>query len=209
MKYGYARASTTGQTLSTQISALESAGCETVFREKISGVASRKELERLLRSLGPGDVVVITRLDCLARSTRDLLNIVDRIVKAGAGFKSLGDAWADTTSVHGRPMLTVLAGIAEFERELIRQSTSEGRARARAEGKHLGRFPILTPHQQREAIMRLCEGETLRAIAKSLGVSHQTVRRLAMRANGTDLEILLQDAGTSEDAAALVSTFGH
>jgi len=185
MIYGYGRVSTTGQTLATQLQALSNAGCERVFREKVSGIAERKQLQRLLGLLGPGDLVVVTKLDRLARSTLDLLRVVETIRKAGAGFKSLGDSWADTTSAHGRLMLTVLGGIAEFERDLILQRTSEGRARAKAEGKHLGRHPTLTPHQQREVLARLDKGESMRAIGQSLNVSHQTVARVAWRANGT------------------------
>jgi DNA invertase Pin-like site-specific DNA recombinase len=133
---------------------------------------------RLLKRLGPGDVLIVTRLDRLARSTRDLLNILDSVTKAGAGFRSLGDAWADTTTPHRRLMLTVLGGLAEFERELIRQRASEGRARAKAQGVHMGRPSKLTPHQMREARQRRDAGETLTAIAKSYNVSHSTISRL-------------------------------
>ena len=133
---------------------------------------------KLLKRLDRGDVLIVTRLDRLARSTRDLLNILDTIAKAGAGFKSLADTWADTTTPHGRLMLTVLGGLAEFERELIRARTSEGRNRAKAEGIHMGRPPKLTPHQRREAIARRQAGETLVAIARSFNVSHATISRL-------------------------------
>lgn len=181
MIYGYARVSTTGQTLATQQALLASAGVDKVYSEKVSGVKQRRQLERLLAKLMPGDVVIIAKLDRLARSTLDLLRIVDAIGKAGASFKSLGDAWADTTTPHGRLMMVVLAGIAEFERELILQRTSDGRARAKAEGKHLGRHPKLTPHQQSEAMARLGDGETTREIARSFNVDHSTISRLATR----------------------------
>ncbi len=109
--YGYGRVSTEGQSLETQLAQLRAAGCSKIFREKISGARSdRKELERLMKVLGPGDVLVVTRLDRLARSTRDLLNVLAAITERKAGFKSLGDVWADTTSPHGRLMLTVLGG---------------------------------------------------------------------------------------------------
>src|SRR5208282_6320197 len=108
----------------------------------------RKALARALKTLEPGDVLLVTRLDRLARSTRDLLNVLDAIGKAGAGFRSLADAWADTTTPHGRLMLTVLRGLAEFERDLIRARTGEGRERAKARGVKMGRKPKLTPHQQ-------------------------------------------------------------
>src|SRR6478736_3124103 len=178
--YGYARVSTIGQTLAAQEVALYEAGATKVFKEKISGAANhRAQLHRLLKTIDAGDLVIVTRLDRLARSTRDLLNIIDKIAKAGATFKSLGDAWADTTTAHGRLMLTVLGGLAEFERELIRVRTGEGRARAVARGVKLGRKPVLTPHQQKEAIKRRDAGEPMREIARTYNVSHSTISRLA------------------------------
>jgi DNA invertase Pin-like site-specific DNA recombinase len=128
--------------------------------------------------LGEGDVLMVTRLDRLARSTRDLLNILDTIAKAGAGFKSLGDTWADTTTPHGRLMLTVLGGLAEFERELILARTGEGRKRAQARGVRFGRPPALTVHQRQEAIQRLAEGVTQADLARTYGVSQATISRL-------------------------------
>src|SRR5271168_3558544 len=153
--YGYARVSTDGQTLDAQVAALTAAGAAPVFRETASGAKiDRRELAKALRALDAGDTLLVTRLDRLARSTRDLLTILDTIAKAGAGFRSLGDTWADTTTPHGRLMLTVLGGLAEFERELIRARTGEGRIRAKARGVHMGRTPKLTPHQKREALAR-------------------------------------------------------
>src|SRR6202050_1752728 len=149
--YGYARVSTDGQTLDAQLAALTAAGAAPVFHETASGAkTARRDLSKALRALDAGDTLLVTRLDRLARSTRDLLNILDTIAKAGAGFRSLGDAWADTTTAHGRLMLTVLGGLAEFERDLIRARTGEGRARARANGVRMGRKPELTPHQKQE-----------------------------------------------------------
>jgi DNA invertase Pin-like site-specific DNA recombinase len=133
----------------------------------------------VLKRLGQGDVLMVTRLDRLARSTRDLLNILDTIAKAGAGFKSLGDAWADTTTPHGRLMLTVLGGLAEFERELILARTSDGRARAKDRGVKFGRPQRLTPHQRQEALQRLEEGYTQADLARTYGVSQATISRLA------------------------------
>ena len=177
--YGYARVSTDGQTLAAQDAALAAAGCAKVYSEKISGARSdRPQLAKLLKALGEGDTVVVTRLDRLARSTRDLLNILDAIAQAGATFKSLADAWADTTTPHGRLMLTVLGGLAEFERELIRTRTGEGRARAKARGVHMGRPPKLTPHQRHEALARREAGESLSDIARTYGVAHTTIARL-------------------------------
>jgi DNA invertase Pin-like site-specific DNA recombinase len=129
--------------------------------------ADRPQLRRLLSEIDAGDVVMVTRLDRLARSTRDLLNTLAAITEKKAGFRSLGDAWADTTTAHGRLMLTVLGGLAEFERELIRIRTGEGRARAKANGKSLGRRFKLTPHQQQEAIRPRDEGEAVRQIART------------------------------------------
>lgn len=178
--YGYARVSTDGQSLASQDAQLHAAGCAKVYAEKVSGARTdRAELAKLLKRLDKGDVLVVTRLDRLARSTRDLLNILDAVAKAGAGFKSLGDAWADTTTPHGRLMLTVLGGLAEFERELIIARTSDGRARAKGRGVKFGRPPALTAHQRREAIQRLAEGETQADIARSYGVSQATVSRLS------------------------------
>src|SRR3981189_2447378 len=133
--YGYARVSTDGQSLAAQLAELRAANCEKIFQEKISGARSdRKQLTRLTAVLEKGDVLVVARLDRLARSTRDLLNLLATIAEKGAGFKSLRDAWADTTTAHGRLMLTVLSDLAEFERELIRTRTGEGRERAKARG---------------------------------------------------------------------------
>jgi len=177
--YGYARVSTKDQTLASQDSQLREAGCAKVFAETVSGAKTdRPELAKLLRRLEPGDVLMVTRLDRLARSTRDLLNVLDVVAKSGAGFKSLADAWADTTTPHGKLMLTVLGGLAEFERSLILARTSDGRARAKARGVRFGRPPALTAHQRQEALKRLANGETQTDIARSYNVSHVTIGRL-------------------------------
>lgn len=179
MILGYARVSTDGQTLEAQLDALRAAGAAKVFQEKVSGSRSdRPELARLLASLKADDVVLVTRLDRLARSTRDLLNALDVIAKAGAGFRSLADTWADTTSDHGRLLLTVMAGFAEFERSLILARTSEGRNRAKARGQHMGRKPSLTHHQRQEVMARKLAGESVREIARSYNVSAATISRL-------------------------------
>ena len=179
MIYGYARVSTDGQSVEAQVRQLRAAGCEKVYRETASGAkTNRAQLRRVLDQLATGDVLMVTRLDRLARSTRDLLNTLAAVADRKAGFRSLGDAWADTTTAHGRLMLIVLGGLAEFERELIRARTGEGRARAVARGVKLGRKPKLTPHQQREAIKRRDHGEPMREIARSYNVSHSTISRL-------------------------------
>src|SRR5215471_5356341 len=178
--YGYARVSTRDQDLAAQDAELRAAGCAKVFREKVSGAKTdRPELAKAIGRLEPGDVLVVTRLDRLPRSTRDLLNVLDEIGERGAGFRSLKDAWADTTTPHGKLMVTVLGGLAEFERSLIVARTSEGRTRARAKGVKFGRPRKLTAHQRQEAIARLGAGESMSDVARSYAVHHTTIVRLA------------------------------
>jgi DNA invertase Pin-like site-specific DNA recombinase len=165
-----------------QVADLQAAGCGKIHREKVSGAKTdRQELRKLLRAIEPGDVLMVSRLDRLARSTRDLLNILDAVAQAGAGFRSLKDAWADTTTAHGRLMLIILGGLAEFERELIRARTGEGRKRAKARGVQFGRPPKLTPHQRQEALQRLAKGETQADIARTYNVDATTIGRLEPR----------------------------
>ena len=178
--FGYARVSTNGQDLAGQDAELMAAGCAKVFKEKVSGAKTdRPELAKAIRKLEDGDVLVVTRLDRLARSTRDLLNVLAEISKRGAGFKSLRDVWADTTTAHGRLMLTILGGLAEFERELIRARTGEGRKRAKASGVRFGRPRKMTPHQRQEALRRLHAGETMAEVARTYAVDGATISRLA------------------------------
>jgi len=180
MIYGYARVSTDGQTVAAQVATLTAAGAAKVFREVASGAKTdRAQLRRALDQLEAGDVLLVTRLDRLARSTRDLLNTLATITERKAGFRSFGDTWADTTTEHGRLMLTVLGGLAEFERELIRARTGEGRARAKARGKSLGRPFKLTAHQRQEALARREGGELLSEIARSYNVSSSTISRIS------------------------------
>src|SRR5215831_10103070 len=168
---GYARVSTDGQTLAAQTEALHSAGCARIYAEKISGAYSdRPQLAKAIAALGEGDTLVVCKLDRLARSTRDLLNTLDAIGKAGASFRSLTDQWANTDTAHGRLMVTVLGGLAEFERHLILTRTAEGRTRAQANGVWFGRKPALTAYQRAEALRRRAAGETLTSIAQLFGV---------------------------------------
>ena len=177
--YGYARVSTSGQDLAAQEAELIAAGCGKIYREKVSGARSdRVELGKLLKRLDAGDVLIVTRLDRLARSTRDLLNVLATVAERKAGLRSLKDTWADTTTPHGRLMLTVLGGLAEFERELIRARTGEGRKRAQARGVRFGRPASLTHHQRAEALQRLAQGEVQAEIARSYAVSQATISRL-------------------------------
>jgi DNA invertase Pin-like site-specific DNA recombinase len=176
---GYARVSTRDQDLTGQIDALRVAGAGAIYREKVSGArADRPELAKLMKVIGAGDIVLVTKLDRLGRSTRELLELIDRIGKAGAFFKSLGDRLWDTSTAQGRLLSTLLAAIAEFERELIRERTSEGRKRAKARGVKFGRPLALTPHQRTEALVRLARGEALADIARSYDVHPTTIGRL-------------------------------
>src|SRR6516162_4085450 len=158
MKFGYARVSTDGLSVEAQARALTKAGCKKVFRDVASGAKTdRAQLRRLLDQLEADDVLMVTRLDRLARSTRDLLNTLATITNKKAGFRSLGDSWADTTTSHGRLMLTVLGGLAEFERDLIRARTGEGRERAKARGMRWGASrssPLTSERRRSSAAMR-------------------------------------------------------
>ena len=178
MLTGYARVSTDDQDLRLQRAALHEAGCRRVFEEKVSGATrDRPELARLLDQLRPDDVVVVTRLDRLARSTRDLLDIAEMLNRAGAGLRSLAEPWADTTSPAGRMVLTVFAGMAEFERALIHQRTSSGRAAAQARGVRFGRPPKLTSEQIALGRRLVCEGTSVRQAAKLLKCHYATLYR--------------------------------
>src|SRR6516165_3833104 len=178
---GYARVSTYGQTLDSQLEQLRKAGCASrnIYREKVTGARpDRRELNRMLGKLAPGDVVVVTRIDRLARSTFDLFGIVKRIVDAKAQFQSLAEPWADTGTSTGRLMIAVLGGLADVERDLIRTRTAEGRSRAQQNGQRMGRKPKLTEEQQAEAPKRRAEGATLTELARSYGVGKSTISRL-------------------------------
>ena len=177
---GYARVSTYGQTLDAQLEQLKTAGCAKIFREKATGARpDRSELLKMLKHVAAGDVVMVTRIDRLARSTFDLFAIVKQIADAGALFRSLDEPWADTGTSTGRLMLAVLGGLADVERDLIRTRTAEGRSRAKARGQHMGRPPALTPQQQDEARRRRAEGATLKELARSYNVGIATIARLA------------------------------
>jgi DNA invertase Pin-like site-specific DNA recombinase len=207
--FGYARISTDGQTLDSQVEALRAAGCQNMLFENVSGArADRPELAGLLSAIVSGDVVTVTRLDRLAGSTHDLLNMLNMLVVRGAAFRSLGDPWADTAAPHGRLMLTVLGGLAEFERELIRARTGEGRERATARGQHMGRPPSLTLHQQHEVIRALRAGTATQAdLARQFKVNQSTISRLANKAiSATALPKPRLDTDTERAARAFL---GH
>jgi DNA invertase Pin-like site-specific DNA recombinase len=176
---GYARVSTLDQNLSGQLEALKAAGATQIYREKVSGArADRPQLGKLMGSLKAGDIVLVTKLDRLGRSTRELLDLIEGIGKAGAAFRSLGDPLWDTSSSQGRLLSTVLAAIAEFERELIRERTGEGRKRAMLAGVKFGRKRKLSDYQRAEAIKRRATGETLASIARSYAVDISMISRL-------------------------------
>jgi DNA invertase Pin-like site-specific DNA recombinase len=163
-----------------QVAELKAAGASRIFSEKFTGsaAADRKQLQALLRKVREGDVIIVTKLDRFARSTRDLLNMLHDLAERGIGFRSLGDS-VDTTTPAGKLMLTMLGAIAEFERGMIRERCSAGMARAKAEGRHLGRKRSLTPHQRKQALDMLAKGETQRAVARLFNVGQATIGRLA------------------------------
>ena len=178
MLVGYARVSTEDQGLTGQHSALKDIGCKRIYEEKVSGARrSRPELARMLDQLHAGDVVVVSRLDRLARSTRDLLEIAEQLKEAGAGLRSLREPWADTTSPAGRMVLTVFAGIAEFERELIRERTRVGRMAAKTRDMRFGRPPKLTADQIALARRLVSEGTSVPEASKLLNVYRATLYR--------------------------------
>lgn len=182
---GYARVSTDSQELINQQAALKAERCTRIFAEKITGAKrDRVELDRMLDHLRAGDVVVITRLDRLARNTRDLLDIAERLRGIGAGLRSLAEPWADTTSPAGKMILTIMAGIADFERSLILERTSTGRTAAKARGVKFGRTPAMTPEKLAAAKSLLAEpGKTMAQVAAALGVHRATLYR-ALAAEG-------------------------
>jgi DNA invertase Pin-like site-specific DNA recombinase len=177
--FGYARVSTDGQTLASQDAELTGAGCAKVYAEKVSGARTdRPELAKVMRRIESGDMLVVTRLDRLARSTRDLLNILHQLAERGAKFKSLHDPWCDTSTPQGELLVTILAGFATFERHLIRARTDDGRKRAQGRGVRFGRPRKLDAHQREEALDRLAKGETLVDVARTFGVDPTTIGRL-------------------------------
>ncbi len=178
MLVGYARVSTEDQDLTLQRAALTGAGCKRVYEEKVSGAKrARPELTRMLDQLRAGDVVVVSRLDRLARSTRDLLDIAEQLKQAEAGLRSLHEPWADTTSPAGRMVLTVFAGIAEFERELIHERTGAGRVSAKARGVRFGRPPKLAADQIALARRLIAEGTSVPEASRILKVHRATLYR--------------------------------
>jgi len=184
MKIGYARVSTEDQRLTLQLEALKKAGCTRIFREKVSGAyRDRPELNRMLDQLREGDVVTVWKLDRLARSTRNLLEIVEMIGNSGARFQSISEPWADTTSHAGKMIMTIFAGIAEFERDLIRERTGIGRADAQKRGVRFGRPKKMNAEQQALAKRLLKEGKSVAEVARTFSVHPATLYRIFVPAS--------------------------
>ena len=180
MKIGYARVSTLDQNLDLQLQALKKAGCQKIFREKVSGASrQRPEFQRMLDQLRKRDTIVVWKLDRLARSTRDLLETMETIREAGARFQSLSEPWANTTTHAGKMIMTVFAGIAEFERDLIRERTAAGRAAAKSRGMRFGRPRKLNPEQEQLARRLISEGKPVSEVAKVFNVHTATIYRLS------------------------------
>jgi DNA invertase Pin-like site-specific DNA recombinase len=181
MIYGYARVSTDAQDLSNQVAQLKDAGCDTIFREKMTGThAERPQLKKLMAKLDAGDVVIIPAVDRLSRDTTDLLVIARDMQRAGAGLRSIAEPVVDTTSDFAELVLAMLGVAAKLERRRIIERTARGRADAKERGVKFGRKPILTPHQMREARARIEAGETQRSVARSYNVSQTTISRLSV-----------------------------
>jgi DNA invertase Pin-like site-specific DNA recombinase len=177
--YGYARVSTTDQDHASQVEHLTAAGALKVFSEKASGKdADRIQLKKAIAALDAGDVLMVTRIDRLARSTRDLLNIVHDVKQAGATFKSLAEPWADTSSELAEFMLTIIAAVAKLDRAIILERTAGGRARAKQRGRSLGRKPKLNPTQLIEVRAMQSNGRGMREIGEVLGHASTVSRAL-------------------------------
>ncbi|MGE6786704.1 recombinase family protein [Ensifer adhaerens] len=181
MIYGYARVSTEGQDLAYQLQKLEAAGCCQVFQEKRSGMntADRPQLAKLLKALGPGDQVLATVTDRIARDPLDMLNILSTVKEKGAGLRLLDEPFIDTTSEMSDLIMFVVGWAAKWQRKRILENTANGRAMAKARGVKFGRKPKLTPHQRQEILRRIENGELIREIARSYNVSHSTISRIS------------------------------
>ena len=178
MRIGHARVSTRDQDLENQKARLAETGCELFFDEKISGAAKKRpQLEKLLGQLRKDDIVVVTKLDRLARSTAELLRIAEAINEKSAGLQSLDEPWADTTTPAGKMIMTVFGGIAEFERSLIITRTQEGRDAAQARGVVFGRPSKLKPDQKDVVYDLVKNGQSIAAVARTFNVHPATIYR--------------------------------
>jgi len=184
MKFGYARVSTTEQNLDLQQDALSANECDRIFEEKVSSrKKDRPVWENLCALLREGDVVMVYKLDRIARSTRELLDIMDRFRDRGVAVRSLQEPWADTTTPSGKMIMTIMAGIAEFERDLIKQRTKDGREAAIRRGVHMGRPSKLTPNQIDLLQLAQSEGRSVKQLAADFGVSPDTVYRVLAKSS--------------------------
>ena len=179
VKYGYARTSSEDQSnsIETQNAALLAAGCDVVRHEQVSGasIEGRRELQTLLEFMRADDVLIVTKLDRLARNTVDMLTLIQQLGERGIGFRSSAEPWADTTSPAGKLMLTVMAGVAEFERARIKERQREGIDRARAEGRYVGG----KVQYDRGRVWELLDAGTSKAeIARQMGCTEMTVYRI-------------------------------
>ena len=179
MRYGYARVSSGTQDYTAQVETLKAAGCSRIYSEKASGKSreGRPEFAKLMKALLPGDVVVVCKLDRLARSSRDLHNILGDLAAQGAGFISLGEAWCDTTTDVGRLIIAIMSGISDFERGLIRSRCEAGIARAKRKGTKFGRPSALDAGQRRKIAERYSAGETMAALAREYDCGEATIWR--------------------------------
>ena len=177
---GYARVSSDGQDFNGQIDKLKAAGCERIFSEKVSAKSTngRHALQKALDALKPGNTLVVVRLDRLARSIRDLLGLLDAIKAAGAYIKALEDPWLDTTTPHGELILTVMGGLHEFERKLIRARCDEGIRRAKARGTVFGRKPVLDHGEKRKIAKRYAAGASMAELAREYDCGVATIHRV-------------------------------
>jgi DNA invertase Pin-like site-specific DNA recombinase len=182
---GYARVSSSGQDYDGQIERLKAASCDRVFSEKMSAKSAdgRHALQKALQALKAGDTLVVVRLDRLARSIRDLLGLLDTIKAAQAHIKALDDPWLDTTTPHGELILTIMGGMHEFERKLIRARCDEGIKRAKARGTLFGRKPRLDAGERRKIAERFAAGETMGELARDYEVGVATIHRAIHGAN--------------------------
>ena len=192
-RFGYARVSTDDQNLDVQTHALKAADCDVILAETASGKSrdGRPKLALLMEVIGPGDALVVTKLDRLARKTLDMLELAETIGKKGAGFKSIAEPWADTTTPEGKLVFTIFAGFAEWERERIRQRQSEGIARARAKGIYKGRPPSI----DRARVLELkAAGMGPAAIARELKIGESSVYRVLKEATADNVVSIRKEA---------------
>ncbi len=178
MILGYARVSTEGQNLSRQLDQLTAANCERIYQEKVTGAKKeRPELDKMLDNLRSGDTIIISELTRLSRSTRDLFQLVDMIEKKGANIKSLKETWVDTTTPQGKFMFTIIAGLSQFERDLIAQRTKEGLESARARGRCGGRPKKNKSIIERALKLYYSKEHSLKEIKEMTGVSKTSLYR--------------------------------